>query len=112
MSKSIIVTGASRGIGRAVTLQLLKNFNSNVVAIARSEKDLSSLKVHVEEDLGLKGRLEIVIGDVADENVAEQAVQKSLNAWGKLDGVVANAGISILQPMGKIADATMEDWKR
>ncbi|CAG8767903.1 15952_t:CDS:1, partial [Acaulospora morrowiae] len=75
MFKSIIVTGASRGLGRAITIQLLRHFNSNVVAIARSEKDLNSLKDHVEKDLGLMGRLEIVIGDVTDDQITERAVQ-------------------------------------
>ncbi|CAG8441107.1 6963_t:CDS:2 [Diversispora eburnea] len=106
--KSIIVTGASRGLGRATTLQLLKYFNSNVIAVARSGKDLKDLKLYVEKDLGLKGKLEIIEGDITEDKVVNQVVQKSLDTWGSLDGIIANAGV--LGP-GKIADTNV-DWKR
>ncbi|CAG8445162.1 9866_t:CDS:2 [Scutellospora calospora] len=91
MSKSIIVTGASRGIGRATTLQLLK-LNSNVTAVARSSEDLKNLKTHVENVLGVKGRLETVTGDITEEPVVEEVVKRCVERWGGIDGIIANAG--------------------
>ncbi|CAG8438961.1 5769_t:CDS:2 [Ambispora leptoticha] len=107
---TIIVTGASRGLGRAVALHSIKHFNSNVLAIARSEKDLNSLKSQVENEFGHKGRLEFVVGDVTDSSVVDAAVKQCLSSWGRLDGIVANAGV--LEPIGTIANTKLEDWKR
>ena len=59
-SKTFIVTGASRGIGRSVSLSLVTNFENNVLAIARSKDDLINLKQHVEVDLNLKDKLMII----------------------------------------------------
>ena len=91
-SKTFIVTGASRGIGRSVSLSLVTNFENNVLAIARSKDDLINLKQHVEVDLNLKDKLEIVVGDVTEEKVIDEAINKCLNKWKRIDGVVANAG--------------------
>jgi len=91
-SKTFIVTGASRGIGRSVSLSLVTNFENNVLAIARSKDDLINLKQHVEVDLNLKDKLEIVVGDVTEEKVIDEAINKCLNKWKGIDGVVANAG--------------------
>ncbi|KAG9298746.1 hypothetical protein G9A89_012814 [Geosiphon pyriformis] len=108
--QSIIVTGASRGIGHAVTLLSIQKFNSNVVAIARSENDLNLLKTHIQKELGLDGRLEIIVGDVTNDSVLEAAVQKSLVTWGRLDGIVASAGA--IEPIGPISEAQPKEWKR
>lgn len=92
MSKVVIVTGASRGIGRATALQLLQHYNSNVIAVARSNQDLNDLKSHAENELGVKGRLETVTGDITEEHIVEEAVKKCLDRWGRIDGIIANAG--------------------
>ncbi|KAF0433385.1 NADP-binding protein [Gigaspora margarita] len=110
MSKVVIVTGASRGIGRATTLQLLQHFNSNVIAVARSNQDLCDLKNHAENVLGMKGRLETVTGDITEEHIIEEVVKKCLEQWGRIDGIIANAGV--LDPMGNFADINLQEWKR
>ncbi|CAG8768935.1 939_t:CDS:1, partial [Racocetra fulgida] len=92
MSKVVIVTGASRGIGRAATLQLLQHYNGNVIAVARSNQDLNDLKSHAENELGVKGRLETVTGDITEEHIVEETIKKCLDRWGRIDGIIANAG--------------------
>nr|CAG8523974.1 15414_t:CDS:2 [Entrophospora candida] len=109
-SKTFIVTGASRGIGRSATLFMVKNFQNNILAISRSKDDLANLKQHVEVDLNLKDKLEIVVGDVAEEAIIDEAINKCLNKWKRIDGVVSNAGV--IEPLGKIFDTNLEDWKR
>ncbi|CAG8549336.1 3815_t:CDS:2, partial [Funneliformis mosseae] len=109
VAKSIIVTGASRGLGRAIAIELIKKFNNNVIAISRTQKDLLELKQYVENDLKEKGKIEIVVGDVTNERVIEEAIGKSIKLWGKLDGVIANAGVL---PIGKVADCNIDEWKR
>ncbi|GES85936.1 short-chain dehydrogenase [Rhizophagus clarus] len=108
-AKSILVTGASKGIGKEVVIELIKKFNNNVVAVSRTQKDLIDLKHYVENDLNEKGKLEIVVGDVTEERVIDEAIEKSVKTWGKLDGVVANAGILSI---GTVANSNIEEWKR
>lgn len=90
--KVIIITGASKGIGKAATLEAITKFDAKVVAIARSEALLEQLKKQVESDFGKGSHLEYVVGDVCDEKVIHKAVNIALDKWGKLDSVVANAG--------------------
>ena len=90
-AKSIIVTGASKGLGRAIVIELIEKFSNNVIAISRTQKDLIELKQYVENDLNEKGKIVIVVGDVTEERVIEEAIEKSIETWGKLDGVIANA---------------------
>lgn len=81
--------GASRGLGLAITEILLQRFNASVVAVSRSVTDgLSGLSK--EKD----GRLAIVQGDVTDEQVAKRACDTATQRFGRLDGVVLNAGIA------------------
>ncbi|CAG8841313.1 26608_t:CDS:2, partial [Racocetra persica] len=110
MSKVVIVTGASRGIGRATALQLLQHYNSNVIAVARSNQDLNDLKSHAENELGVEGRLEIVTGDITEEHIVEEIVKKCLDRWGRIDGIIANAGM--LEPISNIADINLQEFKR
>jgi NADP-dependent 3-hydroxy acid dehydrogenase YdfG len=86
-----LVTGASKGIGKAITLLALKNFSARVVAVARSHELLESLKAQVN-DHRLGDYLEIVAGDVCHEQTCRRAVNVALDKWGRLDVVVANAG--------------------
>ncbi|RIA88580.1 hypothetical protein C1645_695091 [Glomus cerebriforme] len=108
-AKSIIITGASRGLGRAIAIELIKKFNNNVIAVSRTRKDLTELKQYVENDLNRKGKIEIVVGDVTEERVIEEAIGKSIETWGKLDGIIANAGILSI---GKVANSHIDEWKR
>jgi NADP-dependent 3-hydroxy acid dehydrogenase YdfG len=86
-SPVIIITGASKGIGKAVTLSALNKFNARVVAIARSEALLTQLQQEVATD-----NLEIVVGDVTDDSICKKAVDRAIDRWGQLDSVIANAG--------------------
>lgn len=68
MSKTILVTGASRGIGLACARILLEKFNCNVVTLSRSMTDeLKALKKDFD------GRVEVVQGDVV--KLEDQKVQ-------------------------------------
>lgn len=129
MSPVIIITGASKGIGKAATLEALEKFDAKVVAIARSSALLDELHAHVEKTLNKGHQLELVVGDVTDEKVVHKAVNIAVDKWGRLDSVIANAGYvfssrlvwrlclificdSILEPIANIAEAPVEGWKR
>ncbi|KAI5296458.1 hypothetical protein KEM55_005809 [Ascosphaera atra] len=85
--KTIIVTGASRGIGLAVARHLLQApRSSNVVAVARSQEPLQKLKDEFQK------QVEVVAGDVTDPALARKVISVAVDKFGGLDGLVINHG--------------------
>ncbi|KAF7596472.1 hypothetical protein BBP40_001344 [Aspergillus hancockii] len=104
-AKTIIVTGASRGIGLAIAKYLLTSPQShNVVVIARSVEPLQKLKEQYSK------QVEVLNGDLADFSLGQKAVDLALKSFGRLDGMVLNHGV--LGQVGKIAQADPEQWKQ
>jgi len=103
----VFVTGASRGIGLAITKLLLTEFSANVVTLSRSKTpELVSLQeAHSESLMNLQG-------SVADEAAVKDAVATALSHFKHLDGLILNAGQ--LEPMGKITspDIPIDAWKQ
>ncbi|KAG2229878.1 hypothetical protein BDF21DRAFT_406396 [Thamnidium elegans] len=106
----VIITGASKGIGKAATLEALTKFDCKVVAVARSSTLLDELYNYVDKELGKANQLQLVVGDVTDEKVIQRAVNAAVDKWGRLDSVIANAGV--IDPMDTVANAPVEGWKR
>lgn len=101
---TVIVTGASKGIGAAIC-DILAGKGANVVATARSEEQLQFLrKTHGPE------RVAYVVGDICDEKVRSAIMSKAIESFGGVDAVIFNAGA--LDPVGSIADANCDQWKR
>jgi short-subunit dehydrogenase len=92
----VLVTGACRGIGRA-TAELLAARGARVVAVARDEAALRELA-------GRTGATPLT-ADLRDPRAAADVVRRAREAHGRLDGVVANAGIG---HAGAVADMTDE----
>ncbi|PWY96697.1 NAD(P)-binding protein [Aspergillus sclerotioniger CBS 115572] len=104
MSKTIIVTGASRGIGLAIAKYLLTAPQShNVIVIARSREPLQQLKEQYSK------QVEVLNGDLSDFSLGQKAVDLALKSFGRLDGMVLNHGI--LGQVGKVIDADPQEWK-
>ena len=99
-----LVTGASSGIG-AATGALLARAGADVALVARREDRLAGLAENLT-DTGV--RLTCVTADVSDEQAAEDAVGQTIHQLGRLDIVVANAGVMLLGP---VADAPPEEWR-
>ncbi|WP_066873767.1 3-oxoacyl-[acyl-carrier-protein] reductase [Clostridium mediterraneense] len=89
--KNIIITGASRGIGREIALKLAKEGANIVVGYRSSEEDAIKLKKEIES-YGSKAL--IVKGDVTESNYAKELVSKCKEVLGSIDVLINNAGIT------------------
>ena len=98
-----VVTGASRGIGKAVALRLARD-GRHVVLMARSEGPLNDLKSQIE---GMGGKASVRACDIADGKAFTAAIEASATELGRLDILVNNAGIT---KDGLILRMTDEDW--
>ncbi|MCE7973216.1 MAG: 3-oxoacyl-[acyl-carrier-protein] reductase [Leptolyngbya sp. PLA1] len=101
-----VVTGASRGIGRAVALRLAdpKRANRHVVLSARSEGPLNDLKAVIE---AAGGKATVLAVDVGDAKALQTAVDSVAERLGRLDILVNNAGITKDGLALRMSD---EDW--
>jgi 3-oxoacyl-[acyl-carrier protein] reductase len=103
--KVSLVTGASRGIGRAIAAALASE-GAHVVAAARDEARLAEL---VREVVGRGGRAEALGLDVTDRASVEAAMERVLGGHGRLDHVVNNAGVTRDNLLLRMKD---EEWQQ
>jgi len=101
-----IVTGSTRGIGRAIALELAR-LGMTIVVHGRSRDDEAMLTVDAVRELGSEAV--VAMGDVADPGVAELISHAAVDAFGGIDVLVNNAGE---YPRQKTDDMSIEDWRR
>lgn len=101
--KTAIVTGAGKGIGRAIAMAVAEA-GANVMLVARTEADLRS----VQEEIG-NGRTSFVAADITDREQIRNAVKKTVEKFGGLDILVNNAGMNI---RSKLEDASDMEWHK
>ncbi len=103
----ILVTGASRGIGRAAALELAKA-GAHVIAAARSEKALTKLD---DEIVAATGRNATLIPiDLRDMTAIDRLAAALLERFGRLDGLFGNAGVlGTLGPLETISPAAFQE---
>jgi 3-oxoacyl-[acyl-carrier protein] reductase len=100
-----VLTGAGRGVGRAIALALAER-GGRVMLCARSADDLARVADEVSERGGVA---ETVPGDIREEAVARALAEKALNAFGRIDTLVNNAGIG---GYGPVEALSLESWQR
>jgi NAD(P)-dependent dehydrogenase (short-subunit alcohol dehydrogenase family) len=100
----VAMTGASRGIGRALALALAGR-RVRLALLARSGDALEAL----EPELRRIGAPDVLIreGDVGDPETATVWIKAILERWGRLDALVNNAGVGIMKPVAELSDG---DW--
>jgi 3-oxoacyl-[acyl-carrier protein] reductase len=95
--KVAIVTGSARGIGRA-TAELLSEHGAKVLV---NDLDGDAAEQAASE---IAGETVVYAGDLTKEGAADELVATAVDAWGKLDIVVNNAGYTIDAPVHKMSD--------
>lgn len=104
-NKTIIITGASSGIGEA-TAEKLANDGANVVLMARSEYKLNSLKHKIETN---GGKALVASGDVTKKEDFDNVVNHAVKTYGKVDGLINNAG---LMPLSYVEKLKTSEWDK
>ena len=97
--KTVIVTGASQGIGAAVVGAFLER-GYNVVGTSRNATKSAELKA--------SDKLVLIDGDIGQENTAKEAVNTAIRKFGAVDAVVNNAGIFFAKPF---TDYSVADFR-
>ncbi len=97
------VTGASRGIGKAVALRLAKE-GRHVVLASRSEGPLSEVKAEIE---AAGGKASVCAVDISDRKAFAEAIEGVIAEHGRLDILVNNAGITRDNLLLRMSD---EEW--
>jgi len=103
--KVAIVTGASRGIGRAISVALAKEA-ATVVLAARSVRKLQET---AEQVTAAGGKAQIIPTELTDEQSIKDLVKVTGEKFGRLDILVNNAGIT---HSAKLEETATEDWQR
>lgn len=104
--KVAVVTGGTRGIGRAVVGALLEH-GACVVFSARSAAAVENVEAEIAAAHG--GRVRGVVADVRVEEDCERLVAAAVESFGRLDILVNNAGVGVFKPL---AEMTTDEWRR
>ena len=102
--KSVIVTGASRGIGEATVREMVE-LGCHVLAVARSKNQLDEL---VESLQGEKGSVCAMQCDVSDYSQVQNAVKECNRQFGSVNILINNAGV--IEPVARLAESDPEAW--
>jgi NAD(P)-dependent dehydrogenase (short-subunit alcohol dehydrogenase family) len=102
--KSVIITGAGSGIGRAAALLFTKE-GAKLIAVDRTE----GVKETVEEIKRAGGTAEAVMADAGSETDVMAFIDKAVKTHGRLDAIWANAGVS--GGLVPLAEQTVEHWQ-
>lgn len=104
--KTVLITGASRGIG-AGTAQVFGENGWNVALHYHTRRDKAEEAARVLELCGVQ--VELVQGDVSDPEQARMIVEQTLARFGRLDSLVCNAGVALPQQL--LTDTTTQQWR-
>ncbi len=104
--KTVLITGASSGIGEELAWQL-GQVGAKLTLVARRKERLEGLAQKIAE-IGNPEPL-VVHCDVTQDGDLRKSVAETVSHWGKLDVVIANAGFGVVSPLKKLS---IEDYRR
>ncbi len=103
-NKTSIITGASRGIGKQIAIQLAQCGAKVALVYSKSDRDMENVK---EELKALGADYLIFKGSVTDKEFVKSMIKDIKNNWGKIDFLVNNAGITKDRPLMLMPE---KDW--
>jgi NAD(P)-dependent dehydrogenase (short-subunit alcohol dehydrogenase family) len=87
-----VVTGSSKGIGKAIALEFA-NAGYSVVINARNEEELKQAAKDISNSIKDAGRIVSIPGDISQEPVCISLIESTVKQFGRIDVLVNNAGI-------------------
>lgn len=103
--KVAIITGASKGIGKATAIKLAEA-GANVILSARGVADLQNAAAEIR---AFNGKALVIPADVADESQAENLISTTFQKYGKIDILVNSAGFG---SFASVVESQTSDWDR
>lgn len=104
--KVVLVTGASRGIGKAIAVKFAKKGYNVVINCAHREQELLQAKKEIEQ---YQVSCTAFLGDMGDMDACQRLFDMIRKQYGTLDVLINNAGIDYI---GLLQDMSPEDWER
>ena len=104
MTPTAFITGANRGIGRAISLQLAQT-GYHLFLLARDEEALARV---ADECRSFKVQVECRAGELADESYMDNAIRAAMETYGAVDVLINNAGASKQQA---VQNADLRAWR-
>ena len=106
-NKVVLVTGSSRGIGKATIIEFASKGYNVVINYIESEAEANELKEYVESNFNIKAL--VIEADVSNENAVINMIKSIIKEFGRIDVLVNNAGIVYDRDF---ADITVDEFKR
>ena len=103
----VVVTGSSRGIGKAIAKEFAKN-NYSVLLNARDEKELIETVLEIKNEISDPNQVAYLTGDISEEKICIGLIEEAINKFGRINVLVNNAGIS--GPSQRTNNITAKDW--
>ena len=103
----VVITGSSRGIGKAIAKEFAKN-NYSILLNARDEKELIETVEEIKKDIRDPNQVTYLTGDISEEKICISLIEEAINKFGKINVLVNNAGIS--GPSRRTNNITSKDW--
>ena len=103
----VVITGSSRGIGKAIAKEFAKN-NYSILLNARDEKELIETVQEIKNEISDPSQVAYLTGDISEEKICISLIKEALNKFGKINVLVNNAGIS--GPSQRTNNITSKDW--
>jgi NAD(P)-dependent dehydrogenase (short-subunit alcohol dehydrogenase family) len=99
-----LITGASRGLGKAIALELARD-GARLALIGRDEEKLRGT---ASEAAQLGAEAQVLVADVAQQLQVQSLKQQIESSWGRVDILVNNAGVMLRKPL---VDCTLSEWR-
>jgi NADP-dependent 3-hydroxy acid dehydrogenase YdfG len=103
MTKTALITGASKGIGKEIALALAMQ-GVSVALMARNRQELEELCAHINQ---MGGNAVPLFGSVSSEHDVAMAIKTMINELGHIDLLINNAGVGFFKP---VEELSLEEW--
>jgi 3-hydroxy acid dehydrogenase / malonic semialdehyde reductase len=106
MQKTILITGATSGFGKACA-EIFASNNHNLIITGRRAERLAEIASTLQEEYGIK--VLPLVFDVQDKNACFEAIAGLADEWKKIDILINNAGLALGRDL--FDEASTEDWE-